>query len=294
MPFVWCATATDRSEHRSPAPAGLGRQTSGEPTVKVVLFCGGQGLRLRDYSEHLPKPMVTVGYRPILWHVMRYYAHFGHKEFILCLGYKSDVIKDYFLHYEETLSNDFVLSGNGRAVELLRSDIDDWRITFVETGLASNVGQRLKAVQQHVGDEPFLANYGDVLTDAPLDQRIERFMAGDAVASFMCVRPTSYSFHLVTLGERDLVSRVDDVATSDLWINGGYFIFRPEIFDAMGPGEELVQEPFARLIAAGKLQGDPYDGFWAPMDTLKDVQALQTAYETGRPPWALWKTESVI
>jgi glucose-1-phosphate cytidylyltransferase len=263
-------------------------ETSGNANVKVVLFCGGQGLRLRDHSEALPKPMVTVGYRPILWHVMRYYAHFGHREFILCLGYKADVIKDYFLNYRETLSNDFVLSGADGAVELIQRDIADWRITFVETGLVANVGQRLKAVRKYVGDEPFLANYGDVLTDAPLDERVETFLAGDAVASFMCVRPTSYSFHIVRLGERNLVTRIDDVGTSDLWING-YFIFRPEIFDAIGLGEELVEEPFARLIAAGKLRADPYDGYWAPMDTLKDVQALQIAFETGRPPWAIWQ-----
>jgi glucose-1-phosphate cytidylyltransferase len=256
--------------------------------VKVVLFCGGQGLRLREQSESIPKPMVVVGHRPILWHVMRYYAHFGHREFILCLGYKSDVIKNYFLEYEEALSNDFVLTGGSGEVELLQRDIADWRITFVETGLSTNVGQRLRAVQKYVGDEPFLANYGDVLTDAPMDERIDNFHKGDAVASFLCVRPTSYSFHIVELDGSNLVSRIAGVGTSDLWINGGYFIFRPEIFDFIGPGEELIEEPFARLIAAGKLEGDPYEGYWAPMDTLKDVQALQVAFEAGRPPWAVW------
>ena len=256
--------------------------------MKVVLFCGGQGLRLREYSDAIPKPMVMVGYRPILWHVMRYFAHFGHREFILCLGYKADVIKNYFLHYDEALSNDFVLSGNG-AIELLQRDIDDWRISFVDTGLNSNVGQRLQAVRRHLGDEPFLANYGDVLTDAPLDQRIERFLAGDKVASIMCVRPASYSFHVVRLGQDDLVDRIADIGTSDLWINGGYFIFRPEIFDYIQPGEELVQEPFARLIEERRLQGDAYEGYWAPMDTLKEVQALQSAFDSGRPPWALWQ-----
>ena len=257
--------------------------------MKVVLFCGGQGLRLRDHSEQVPKPMVTVGYRPILWHVMRYYAHFGHKEFILCLGYRADVIKSYFLHFEETLSNDFVLSCENGMVELLHRDVADWRITFVDTGLDASVGQRLRAVREHVGDEPFLANYGDVLTDAPLDERVDRFLAADTVASFMCVRPTSYSFHLVRRNGSNLVTGIDDVGTSDLWINGGYFIFRPEIFDFIGPGEELIEEPFARLIDAGKLQADPYEGYWAPMDTLKDVQALERAFDTGRPPWAIWQ-----
>jgi len=257
--------------------------------VKVVLFCGGQGLRLRDPSEAIPKPMVVVGYRPILWHVMRYYAHFGHTEFILCLGYKADVIKSYFLHYEEALSNNFVLEGRGGTIDLLQRDIADWRITFVETGLWTNVGQRLRAVRKYIGDEPFLANYGDVLTDAPLDERIDKFMAADSVASFLCVRPTSYSFHLVRLSDSNLVTRIDGVGTSDLWINGGYFIFRPEIFEFLGPGEELVEQPFRRLIEAGKLEADPYDGYWAPMDTIKDVQALQTAFDAGRPPWAVWQ-----
>ncbi len=260
--------------------------------MKVVLFCGGQGLRLREASEHLPKPMVTVGYRPILWHVMRYYAHFGHKDFILCLGYKADAIKNYFLHYEEALSNDFVLSGESGQVELLQRDIADWRITFVDTGLTTSVGQRLRAVRRYVEDAPFLANYGDVLTDAPLDERIDRFLAGDAVASFMCVRPTSYSFHIVRQNNGNaVVTGINDVSTSDLWINGGYFIFRPEIFDYIGPGEELVEEPFHRLIEAGKLQGDNYEGYWAPMDTLKDVQALERALESGRPPWTPWQPE---
>jgi glucose-1-phosphate cytidylyltransferase len=220
---------------------------------------------------------------------MRYFAHFGHRDFVLCLGYKADVIKDYFLHYEEALSNNFVLSGSTGTVELLHRDIADWRITFVDTGLHANVGQRLRAVRAHVGAGPFLANYGDVLTNAPLDQRIDRFLASDAVASFMCVRPTSYSFHIVRLGDANRVTAINDVGSSDLWINGGYFIFRPEIFDIIGAGEELVEEPFARLIAAGRLQGDPFDGFWAPMDTLKDVQALQAHFDTGRPPWAVWQ-----
>jgi len=118
--------------------------------MKVVLFCGGLGMRMRDYSEDIPKPMVPIGYRPILWHVMKYYAHYGHKDIILCLGYKADVIKNYFLNYNECLSNNFVLSGGGREVTLLNSDIDDWKITFVDTGLTSNIGQRLKAVETYL------------------------------------------------------------------------------------------------------------------------------------------------
>ena len=130
--------------------------------MKVVLFCGGLGTRLGELTEDVPKPLVKIGYRPILWHLMKYYAHYGHKDFILCLGYKADKIKDYFLNYNEYISNDFTMSEGGRNIELMQSDIADWKITFVDTGLRANIGQRLKAVQKHLaGEEMFLANYAD-------------------------------------------------------------------------------------------------------------------------------------
>lgn len=257
--------------------------------MKVVLFCGGQGLRLREYAESVPKPMAPIGMRPVLWHVMRYYAHFGHNDFILCLGYKAEVIKRYFLDYEEALSNDFVLADGGKSVTLLASDIQDWRITFADTGLQSLIGQRLMAVRGHVGTEDlFLASYGDCLTDAPLGQFIDDFAQRDAVAAFLCVRP-SYTFHVVHSDERGNVRRVAHVRDSDIWINGGYFIFRPEIFDHIRPGEELVNEPFNRLIDAGKLVAYRYEGFWMPMDTLKEMQDLEALYQSGNPPWAVWR-----
>jgi glucose-1-phosphate cytidylyltransferase len=263
--------------------------------VKVVLFCGGLGLRLRDHSERIPKPMVPIGYRPILWHVMKYYAHFGHREFILCLGYKADVIKEYFLNYNEALSNDFVLSGNGNGggdrshVELLGSDIHDWRITFADTGLHANIGQRLRAVRRFVTDEPvFLANYGDVLTDAPLAEMVDDFLRRDAVAAFISVKPT-YTFHVVRSQDDGIVERIDDVNAADIWINGGYMILRREIFDFLEEGDELVEEPFQRLVKQNLLLTYRYQGFWAPMDTLKDQQHLESLYETGRPAWAIWQ-----
>ena len=259
--------------------------------MKVVLFCGGLGLRLRDHTERIPKPMVPIGYRPILWHVMKYYAHFGHKDFVLCLGYKADVVKEYFLNYNEALSNDFVLDGNGggNRVELLGSDIHDWRITFADTGLQANIGQRLRAVQRHVaGEEVFLANYGDVLTDAPLPELVADFLRQDKVAAFVAVKPT-YTFHVVSMRDDGTVEQIDDVRVADIWINGGYLILRQEIFDYLGEGEELVQEPFQRLIKQDLLTAYRYEGFWAPMDTLKDLQQLEQMYETGRPAWAVWQ-----
>jgi len=260
--------------------------------MKVVLFCGGQGTRLRDFSETIPKPLAPLGYRPILWHVMKYYAHYGHTDFVLCLGYKGDSIKRYFLEYDECLSNDFVLSKGAKRIELLRKDIDEWRITFVDTGLTSNVGMRLKAVEPFVKEETiFLANYSDGLTDCPLPEIIEEFKARKAIGMFLSVRP-HYSAHFVRRSQdgSGRVTSVDDVVKADAWINGGFFVFSNEIFDYIRPGEELVEKPFARLIEKGKLFARDYEGFWRCVDTFKDLQALETLLGQGKAPWQIWQS----
>jgi glucose-1-phosphate cytidylyltransferase len=257
--------------------------------MKVVLFCGGLGMRLRDFSESIPKPMVPVGYRPILWHVMRYYAHFGHKDFILCLGYRADSIKQYFLNYDETASNDFVLSEGGRRIDLLASDIQDWKITFVDTGVHSSIGMRLKAVQPFLeGEDVFLANYSDGVSDLPLPEMIDYFCRRDAVACFAGVAPTQ-SFHLVSMEDGGRVKSIRHVKDFGMRINGGFFVFRAEIFDWIRQGEELVEAPFQRLAAAGKLIAYPYDGFWACMDTFKDKQLLDDIHARGEVTWEVWK-----
>lgn len=257
--------------------------------MKVVLFCGGLGLRMQEAAPSIPKPMVPIANRPILLNIMKYYAHFGHDDFVICLGHKGDVIKEFFLNYNEALANDFVLSEGGKHVELLASDIGGWRITFVNTGLHSNIGQRLRAVQEHlVGEDLFFATYGDAVTDAPLPRILADFHERDKTAGFLCVRPKSYSFHTVELSDGQVVRGIHDVTRADIWINGGFFIFRPEIFDYIHEGEELVEEPFARLIEREELVGFPYEGFWAPMDTLKDKHILETLAASGRPPWEVW------
>ncbi len=259
--------------------------------MKVVLFCGGLGMRLRDYADNVPKPMVPLGYRPILWHLMKYYAHFGHRDFILCLGYRGDMIKNYFLNYEEGISNDFILSEGGRKRELLTSDISDWRITFVETGLSSNIGQRLMAVRKHLaGEEMFLANYSDGLTDLNLPAQTEAFHRSGAVGSFLSVRP-NLSYHFVATDAAGRVQGFRDIIQSGLRVNGGFFVFRGEIFDYMREGEELVEQPFGRLVEANKLLAYEYDGFWVPMDTAKDKSKLDELYASGRPPWYVWQDD---
>jgi glucose-1-phosphate cytidylyltransferase len=257
--------------------------------MKVVLFCGGLGTRLREHSETIPKPLVNVGYRPLLWHLMRYYAHFGHKEFILCLGYRGDLIREYFLDYRGAMSTDFVLSLGGRNIELLEEDCEDWKITFVNTGMHSNLGQRLMQVRHLVeGDEGFLANYSDGLSDLPLDRHIAQFREQGAVASFLSVRP-SQSFHAVRADDRGIVTEIEPVSASDYWINGGFFCLRREVFDYMRPGEELVEQPFQRLLQARRLSTWKYDGFWAAMDTFKDKITLDRMEARGDCPWMVWK-----
>lgn len=257
--------------------------------MKVVLFCGGQGMRIREYSDQIPKPMVPIGYRPILWHVMKYYASFGHKDFILCLGFKADVIKDYFLNYDECLSNDFVLRGDQAGPQLLSSDIQDWTITLVDTGMTANIGQRLMKVREHLeGEEAFLANYSDGLSDLPLPSLISDFEQQEAIASFVSVRPNQ-TFHVVKVEEKNHVSAIEDIRLSDVRINGGYFALRTEIFEYMEQGDELVVQPFQRLIDRRKLIAYPYDGFWTSMDTFKDKQTLDEMYARGDAPWEIWK-----
>lgn len=257
--------------------------------MKVVLFCGGQGTRLREYSDVIPKPMVNIGYRPVLWHLMKYYAHFGHKEFILCLGYKADTIKNYFLHYDECVSNDFTLTRGGQSIDLVSTDIDDWSITCVDTGPAANIGQRLRAVQKYVkDDEVFMANYADSLTDLHLPDLIDEFEERRPVGMFLSVRPRQ-SFHVVSFGEDSTVRGIVDIGKTDTWINGGYFVFSNRIFDYIREGEELVNEPFHRLISENQLMTRKYTGFWACLDTLKDKQQLDDLYLQGDAAWEVWK-----
>jgi glucose-1-phosphate cytidylyltransferase len=259
--------------------------------MKVVLFCGGLGMRLREYSETIPKPMVVLGYRPILWQIMRYYAHYGHKEFILCLGHRGDLIKKYFVGYDECVSNDFVLSKGGKDLNLLHSDISDWKITFVDTGLNSNIGQRLCAVRKYLGDdEIFLANYADGLTDLNFSDYLARFLAGDKIACFLAVKPTQ-SFHVVTIKKDGQVTSISPLGESGTWINSGYFIFRKEIFKFIKEGEDLVKEPFRRLIEKGRIMTHKHEGFWMAMDTFKDKQFLDEMVSNDNVPWEVWRAK---
>jgi glucose-1-phosphate cytidylyltransferase len=257
--------------------------------MKVVLFCGGLGMRMRDGVTNAPKPMAMIGDRPLMWHVMRYYAHYGHTDFVLCLGYGASHVKDFFLSYDETRSNDFVLDGAG--VKLFKTDISDWRITFVDTGLNSAIGERLRRVRRFVEDEPmFLANYADVFTNAPLPDMIERFGVSDTVASLLAVPPQS-SHHVVDVAEDGLITQVTPVRDLRQWENGGYFVLRPEIFDYLNEGEDLVEDALPRLIAERRVLAYPHKGYWSPADTVKERAQLEEMYHRGQCPWMVWDPE---
>ena len=256
--------------------------------MKVVIFCGGLGIRMGEATQSIPKPMVHVGSRPMLWHIMSWYASWGHSDFILCLGYRADRVKEYFLSYNEALANDFVLSNGGADIELIgrsEADVRHWRVTFVDTGINSVVGERLRRVESYIGDDSmFLATYGDGLTNAPLDHMISTLDKSGKTAQFISVRPR-VEYHLINADDDGLVTSVEHLPDANIWINGGFFVFRRGIFDVIQPGEDLVNEPFTRLIERQQLLAYPFEGFWQPMDTMKDKQKLDALVETGKAPW---------
>lgn len=214
--------------------------------------------------------MVPIGGRPLLWHIMRYYAHYGHRDFVICVGHQAPAIRNFFAHTPH-----------------------GFRVEFVDTGLESSIGERFSAVREHLaGEEVFLANYGDTVTDVPLPKLIDHHARGGKVASLLSVRP-NYTFNVVEADGGGQVRGFQDIAETGIWINGGYFVFRRSIFDYVQPGDELVEEPFRRLIAADQLLAYPYEGFWAPMDTLKDKERLEALVGSTASPWSVWENRHV-
>jgi len=256
--------------------------------VKVVLFCGGLGLRLQPSTENTPKPLVQVGGKPVLLLLMKYYSFFGHKDFILCLGYKGDEIKKFFLNYDECLAGDFILSNGHKKQTLFKSDIEDWKITFAETGLNSPLGERLKLAKKYLDDEEiFLSNYADGLTDMYLPHMIDFFKKKGKIGCLITVKP-SVAFHYVSTDKEGYVKDIRQLNRTPLRINGGFFIFKNQIFDYINPGEDLVNEPFQRLIKKRELISYKYDGFWASLDTYKDKQRLDDLASKNASSWEIW------
>jgi glucose-1-phosphate cytidylyltransferase len=272
--------------------------------MKVVIFCGGLGMRLREFTENTPKPMVPIGYLPVLWHVMKYYAHFGHKDFILCLGYRAEDIVQCFSPSGECPESyrrlpkvngnmEQGLGGLHRArsnLELFESDIREWNVTFVDSGIHSNIGQRLKAAEPHLeGAEVFLANYADGLVDLPLPKLLQFAEGHGKIATFVSAKP-NLSYHVTSAEPDGVVTGIHPIRDSGLRINTGFFVFRRDIFGYMRDGEDLVYEPFNRLIQERQLMAYRHDGFYACMDTFKEKQELDDMYARGGAPWVLWES----
>jgi glucose-1-phosphate cytidylyltransferase len=256
--------------------------------MKVVLFCGGLGLRLHPSTERTPKPLVRVGGKPLLLLLMKYYSYFGHKDFILCLGYKGDEIKRFFLNYDECLSGDFVLSNGTKKQKLFKSEVENWRITFAETGLHSPVGERLRKVEKYLCDEEaFLANYSDGLTDLYLPDLVNYFKKHDKIACMITVKPT-VSFHYVSTNKDGYVDDICQLDQTPVRFNGGFFVLKRQIFDYIHPGEDLVFEPFQRLIQKHQLVAYQHNGFWASLDTYKDKQRLDELALKKASSWEIW------
>ena len=258
--------------------------------MKVVLFCGGLGTRMRGQIPNKPKPLVDVGGHALMWHVMRYYAHHGHTDFILCLGYGAEAIKAYFR--EQGAEPLPTFSTRRRAQSFVMSDggSDHWTVTLVDTGTHTSIGQRLKAVEPFLErEEMFLANYSDGLTDLPLQDIITLVRRRPASVGAMVAVKATHSFHYIRHDRHGTVTGVESSSDIDIRINGGYFVFRREIFDYIGEGDDLVEQPFSRLIAEKRLLAHPYDGFWRACDTLKDVQLLEEVHRGGQAPWEVWR-----
>ena len=257
--------------------------------MKVVILCGGLGTRLREETEFRPKPMVPVGGRPMLWHIMKYYAHFGHKDFILCLGYKGEVIKDYFRNYHWNTSD--VTLKLGRSPEIRyhnRHDEEDWNVTLLDTGQTTQTGGRLRRALSHVPDETFLMTYGDGVTDSDLNASIRFHEKHGRLATLTAVRPSG-RFGELALNGHTITGFREKPEQESSFINGGFFILNRRIADYLD-GDDCVFErkPLERLASEGNLHAYQHPGFWQCMDTYREQQMLDQLFSSGKAPWKVW------
>lgn len=262
--------------------------------MKVVLFCGGAGIKLHPLDDKMPKPLVSIGNRPLIWHIMKYYAHFGHKDFILCLGIRGDAIKDYFIKYKEYISNDFVLKA-GSQIDLFERDIYEWNITFVDTGIESSVSERLLKVSRYLdGEEMFLVNYSDGLTDLYLPDMVDQFLNSGKIAGHLVTRPNKkyYVAALASAGEGHLSQVASVRKLDDVYVNAGYYIFRKEIFQHLDPKGDLADHTLPILAGLNQLVAYPYTGMFVKIDTFKDKQILDDMHDRGETPWQVWRTDA--
>lgn len=263
--------------------------------MKVVVLCGGQGTRLREETEYRPKPLVEIGGRPILWHVMKTYAHYGFKDFILCLGYRGSMIKEYFLNYE-AMNNDFTIGlGEKNEIRYHGAHLEqDYHVTLAETGLNSMTGSRVKQIERYVDSDLFLVTYGDGVSDLDIADLLRFHVAHGRLATVTAVRPTS-RFGILELGPRGQVESFTEKPQLDGWASAGYFVFDRRVFDFLSaePGCILEREPLEQLAAANQLMAYRHDGFFYAMDTYREYVYLNDLWSGGQAPWAVWRETHV-
>lgn len=257
--------------------------------MKVVILCGGLGSRLRGETEFRPKPMIEIGTRPILWHIMKTYAHYGYDDFVLCLGYKGDVIRQFFLDYEAMTRDVTVRLGNQHQVTLHGADAESWTVTLADTGAAAMTGARVKRVERYVTGDTFMLTYGDGVCDVDLTKLMAFHQRHGRIGTVTGVRPPARFGELLTTGNR-VMEFSEKPGISPGHINGGYFVFNRAFFRYLNADDGCVLErdPLERLAKDGQLEMYPHDGYWQCMDTPRDLQHLQEAWQEARPPWKVW------
>ncbi len=258
--------------------------------MKVVILCGGFGTRLKEETEFKPKPLVTIGHMPILWHIMKIYSHYGYKDFVLCLGYKSNEIKNFFMTYD-ILKHDFTLNlGNRKSAKVYHNSnlLEDWTITFAETGLETNTGGRIKKIEKHIKDDNFFMTYGDGLADLNINELYKFHIKHKKIATLTSIQPTS-RFGVLDFDKNGTVISFKEKPKLDGWINGGFFVLKKDVFDYIGENDVLEQEPIRKLAKNNQLIAFQHKGFWECMDTHRDFEMLNKIWNSGNVPWKVWK-----
>lgn len=255
--------------------------------MKVVILAGGFGTRLSEYTKVVPKPMVEIGGKPILWHIMNHYAKYGYKEFVIALGYKGEVIKNYFLQYYQ-LNNDFTIDLSNNHVDCINEKHRDWKVTLVDTGQNSLTGGRVKRLQPVIGNEDFMLTYGDAVSDVNIDKLVKTHYDSGKLATVTAVHPAARFGELQLTGDGLVTSFKEKPQVNQGWINGGFFVFNPKIFDYIaGDRTTLEAEPLERLASEGQLKAYLHDGFWQCMDTVRDREKLNEMWDAGNAPWTV-------
>jgi len=256
--------------------------------MKVAILAGGLGSRLSEVTERLPKPMVEVGCKPLLWHIMKHYEHYGLREFVVALGYRGEVIKDYFLNYRARSSSLVVEMKTGE-VEVRDPIREDWIVPLLDSGERTQTGGRVRRVMEYVGREPILLTYGDGVSNVDIARLIAFHRAHGKAATVTATRPPA-RFGGLRIVENRVTTFIEKPQIGEGWINGGFFVLEPRVLEYLGDRDDMVleREPMERLAADGELVAYPHDDFWQCMDTLRDVRLLEELWSSGTPPWKTW------